>query len=130
MIALFTTLVRLFLQAFRSKRNILTENPWLKKENEILARKTEKKRVHSDFYEKLFLVVLHRAADIAVNIELKSPSSPARNAKRCLCGPFSYGGGTYITSRATPERVTECGIVKTPLACSMPAPRTRVLPPE
>jgi len=58
MIAFFTTLLRLFLQAFRSKRNILTENALLKKENEILARKMGKKRVHFDFYDKLFLVVL------------------------------------------------------------------------
>ena len=39
MIAFFTTLLRLFLQAFRPKRNILTENALRKKENEILARK-------------------------------------------------------------------------------------------
>ncbi len=46
MIAFFTTLLRLFLQAFRSKRNILTENALLKKENEILLRnKMGKKKV-------------------------------------------------------------------------------------
>jgi hypothetical protein len=43
MIAFVTTLLRLFLQAFRSKRNTLTENAHLKKENEILARKMGKK---------------------------------------------------------------------------------------
>ncbi len=42
---LVSTLLRLFLQAFRSKRNILTENALLKKENETLARKMGKKRV-------------------------------------------------------------------------------------
>jgi hypothetical protein len=75
MIAFFTTLVRLFLQAFRSKRNILTENALLKKENEILARKMGKKRVHFDFYDKLFLVVLHRAADIKHRLTLVKPET-------------------------------------------------------
>jgi len=37
MITFFTTLLRLFLQAFRSKRNVRTENALLQKENEILA---------------------------------------------------------------------------------------------
>jgi len=46
MIAFFTTLLRLFLQAFRSQRNILTENALLKKENEILLRRMGKKRAH------------------------------------------------------------------------------------
>ena len=75
MIAFFTTLLRLFLQAFRSKRNILTENALLKKENEILARKRGKKRVHFDFYDKLFLVVLQRAADIKYRLTLVKPET-------------------------------------------------------
>ena len=64
MITFFTTLLRLFLQAFRSKRNTLTENALLKKENEILARKMGKKRVHFNIYDKLFFVVLNRANNI------------------------------------------------------------------
>ena len=64
MIAFFTAFLSLFLQAFRSKRNTLIENALLKKENEILLRKMGKKKVHFGFYDKLFLVVLNRAADI------------------------------------------------------------------
>jgi hypothetical protein len=75
MIASFTTLLRLFLQVFRSKMNILTENVLLKKENEILARKMGKKRVHFDFHDKLFLVVLHRAADIKHRLTLVKPAT-------------------------------------------------------
>jgi hypothetical protein len=75
MIALLATLLRSILHAFRSKRNILTENALLKKENEILARKMGKKRVHFDFYDKLFLVVLHRAADIKYRLTLVKPET-------------------------------------------------------
>lgn len=73
MIAFFTTLLRLFLQAFRSERNILTENALLKKENEILPRKMGKKRVHYDFHDNLFSVVLHRATDIKHRLTLVKP---------------------------------------------------------
>ena len=75
MIAFFTTLLRLFLQAFRSKGNILTENALLKKENEILARKMGKKRVHFNRYDKLFFVVLNRAADIKHQLRLVKPET-------------------------------------------------------
>jgi hypothetical protein len=75
MIALLATLLRFILHAFRSKRNILTENALLKKENEILAREMGKKRVHFDFYDKLFLVVLQRAADIKYRLTLVKPET-------------------------------------------------------
>jgi len=75
MIAFLATLLRFILHAFRSKRNILTENALLKKENEILARKMGRKRVHFDFYDKLFLVVLHRAADIKYRLTLVKPQT-------------------------------------------------------
>jgi hypothetical protein len=75
MITFFTTLLRLFLQVFRSKRNILTENALLKKENEILPRKMGKKKVHFGFYDKLFLVVLNRAADIKRQLTLVKPET-------------------------------------------------------
>jgi len=75
MITFFTTLLRLFLQAFRSKRNTLTENALLKKENEILARKMGKKRVHFNRYDKLFFVVLNRAADIKHQLRLVKPET-------------------------------------------------------
>jgi putative transposase len=75
MITFFTTLLRLFLQAFRSKRNTLTENALLKKENEILARKMAKKRVHFNRYDKLFFVVLNRAADIKRQLRLVKPET-------------------------------------------------------
>jgi len=75
MITFFTTLLRLFLQAFRSKRNTLTENALLKKENEILARKMGKQKVHFNRYDKLFFVVLNRAADIKHQLRLVKPET-------------------------------------------------------
>ena len=75
MIAFLATLLRFILHAFRSKRNILTANALLQKENEILARKMGKKRVHFDFYDKLFLVVLHRADDIKYRLTLVKPET-------------------------------------------------------
>ena len=75
MIPFFTTVLRLFLQAFRSKRNILTENALLKKENEILARKMGKKRVHFNRFDKLFFVVLNGAADIKHQLRLVKPET-------------------------------------------------------
>lgn len=75
MIAFLATLLRFILHAFRSKRNILTENAVLKKETEILTREMGKKRVHFDFYDKLFLVVLNRAADIKHQLTLVKPET-------------------------------------------------------
>jgi hypothetical protein len=75
MIAFFATLLRLFFQAFRPRRNVLSENALLKKENEILLRKMGKKRAHFNFYDKLFLVVLHRAADIKDRLMLVKPET-------------------------------------------------------
>ena len=75
MINVLAILLRLFFQIFRSKRTILSENALLKKENEILTRKMGKKRVHFDFYDKLFLVVLHRAADIKHRLTLVKPET-------------------------------------------------------
>jgi hypothetical protein len=73
MIAFFSTLLRLFFHVFRSKRSILSEIALLQKENEILLRKTGKKKVSFGFYDKLFLVVLNRAADIRDQVPLVKP---------------------------------------------------------
>jgi len=75
MINVLAILLRLFFQIFRSKRTILSENALLKKENEILTRKMGKKRVHFDIHDKLFLVVLHRAADIKYRLALVKPET-------------------------------------------------------
>ena len=75
MVAFFSTLLRLFFQVFRSRRTILSEIALLKKENEILLRKMGKKKVHFGFYDKLFLVVLNRAADIKRQLTLVEPET-------------------------------------------------------
>jgi hypothetical protein len=75
MVAFFSTLLRLFFQVFRSRRTILSEIALLKKENEILLRKMGKKKVHFGFYDKLFLVVLKRAADIKRQLTLVKPET-------------------------------------------------------
>jgi hypothetical protein len=75
MVAFFSTLLRLFFQAFRSKRTILSEIALLKKDNEILLRKMGKKKVHFNSHDKLFLVVLNRAADIKRQLALVKPET-------------------------------------------------------
>jgi len=64
MVAFFSTLLRHFFHVFRSRRTVLSEIALVKKENEILLRKMGKKKVHFGFYDRLFLVVLNRTADI------------------------------------------------------------------
>ena len=54
---------------------ILSENALLKKENEILTRKMGKKKVHFNRYDKLFFVVLNRAADIKHQLRLVKPET-------------------------------------------------------
>jgi hypothetical protein len=60
MVAFFSTLLRIFFHAFRSKRTILSENALLKKENEILLRRLGKKKAHFSFYDRLFVVVAQK----------------------------------------------------------------------
>jgi hypothetical protein len=62
-------------QVFRSRRTILSEIALLKKENEILPRKTGKKNIHFGFYDKFFLVVLNRVADIKRQLTLVKPET-------------------------------------------------------
>jgi hypothetical protein len=62
MILFLASLLRFVLHLFCARRNILTENAVLKKENEILLRKVGNRRVRFGFYARLFFVVLNRAA--------------------------------------------------------------------
>ena len=64
MVLFLASLLRFFLNVFSSRQIILSENAVLQKKNEILLRKVGKKRVHFSFYDRLFFVVLNRAADI------------------------------------------------------------------
>jgi hypothetical protein len=75
MISFFAILLRLFSQAFRSERNILSENALLKEENEILLRGVGKQQVHFNGHDKLFFVVLSRAADIKHRLRLVKPET-------------------------------------------------------
>jgi len=71
----FASLLRIFLQVFRSQRTIVSENALLRKENEILLRRVGKKRVQFSFHDKLFVVVLNRAADIKHRLTLVKPET-------------------------------------------------------
>jgi hypothetical protein len=75
MVHFFAFLLRLFFHAFRSKSILLSEMVLVKKENEILLRRFGKKRVQFGFYDKFFLVVLNRAADIKRQLTLVKPES-------------------------------------------------------
>jgi hypothetical protein len=109
MIAFIAALLRLFLRFFRSEGNVLTENAVLKKENEILLWRMGKERPRFNFYDKLFLVVLHRAVDIKHRLTLVKPEtvlswqrtlikrfwtfehSPAKRGQKRLRTPTSNG---------------------------------------
>jgi hypothetical protein len=82
MIAFLATLLRFILHALGSKRDVLSKNALLKKENEILLRRLGKKRVQFDVYDKLFLVVLHRAARRGDLFHLTSEVRIFRSEKR------------------------------------------------
>jgi hypothetical protein len=75
MISFLAILLRLFFQIFRSEGTILSENALLKKENDILLRRVGKKRVHFNISQKLFFVVLNRAADIKHRLTLVRPET-------------------------------------------------------
>ena len=88
MVTLFASLLRLFLQVFRSKRTIVSEIALVRKENEILLRRLGMKRVAFGFYDKLFLVVLNRAADIKHRLTLAKPETVLRVVKKRSAGQF------------------------------------------
>jgi hypothetical protein len=71
----FSTQLRLFFHVFRSKGSIRSEIALLKKENEILLTKMGKKKVHFGFYDRLFLVVLNRTADIKCRLTPVRPET-------------------------------------------------------
>ena len=75
MVLFLASLLRCFLNVFSSRKSILSENAVLKKENEILLRKVGKKRVHFDFYDRFFFVVLNRAAEIKDHLTLVKPET-------------------------------------------------------
>ena len=75
MVFFFASLLRLFLLAFGSRSAVLAENAVLQKENEILLRKVGKKRVQFNFYDRLFFVVLNRAADVKDRLTLVKPET-------------------------------------------------------
>jgi len=52
MVLFFASLLRIFLQVFRSQRTIVSENALLRKENEILLRRVGKRRVQFSFHDK------------------------------------------------------------------------------
>ena len=75
MVLFFASLLRIFLQVFRSRRTLVSENALLRKENEILLRRVGKKRVQFNLHDKLFVVVLNRAADITHRLMLVKPET-------------------------------------------------------
>jgi putative transposase len=75
MVIFLASILRLFLRAFNSKGAILSENAVLWKENEILLRRAGKKRGCFSFYDRFFLVVLNRAADIKHHLTLVRPET-------------------------------------------------------
>jgi hypothetical protein len=75
MIAFLAAFLRLFFLAVGSKRNVLSKNAMLKKENEILLRRLGKRRVRFGFCDKVFLVVLNGAADIKYQLTLVKPET-------------------------------------------------------
>jgi len=89
MVLFLASLLRLFLRAFSSKGAILSENAVLKKENAILLRRAGKKRVHFSLYDRFFLVVLNRAADIKHHLTLVKPETVLAWQRNLIRGSLS-----------------------------------------
>jgi|GEM_PF-453102 len=64
---------QLFFSLFKSDHSLYIENILLKKENEILKRKLNLKRINVSRSDKLFLVFLNIISDIRSNISIVSP---------------------------------------------------------
>jgi hypothetical protein len=59
MVLFFASLPRIFLQVFRSKRTIVSENALLTKENKILLRRLGNRRAQFDVSDKWMMPVGH-----------------------------------------------------------------------
>ena len=75
MLLFLASLLRFLLNVFSSRQIILSKNALLWKENETLLRKVGKKRVRFSFYDRVFVVVLNRAADIKDRLTLVRPET-------------------------------------------------------
>ncbi len=75
MITFLANFIRFILRLFQSKSSLLCENALLKKENDILLRKAGRKRIHINIYDKLFLIILNKAADIKERVVIVKPET-------------------------------------------------------
>jgi len=67
--------LQLVVALFKPDHTLYIENILLRKENEILKRKLNLKRMHVSRYDKLFLVILHLIGDIRSNISIVTPGT-------------------------------------------------------
>jgi hypothetical protein len=102
MISFLSTLLRIFFSAFRSRRTILSEIALVRKRNENLLRRLGRKKGAYRFYDKLFVVVLNRAADI------KSLILSMKNDDFLLIGRGQIEGGA-ADGISRPHAVQICG---------------------
>jgi len=75
MLIRFTFFLQLIIALFKPDNTLYIENILLKKENEILKRKLNLKRINVSRTDKIFLILLNLIGDIRSNISIISPNT-------------------------------------------------------
>ena len=74
MLHFFFSILKFFLSIFRSKKSLICEISLLKKEFEILKRTIAGKRVVTNHFDRLFIIILNKAATVA-DIKRRKPDA-------------------------------------------------------
>ena len=78
MLNFFLSIIKLFLSIFRAKKSLICEIALLKKELEILKRKSAGKRVVTNHFDRLFIIILNKATNIKDHISIVKPETVLR----------------------------------------------------
>ena len=75
MINFLFSITKLLFCLFQSKKSLVCENVLLKKEIEILKRKTSGKRIFTSHFDRLFIIILNKTANIKNHISIVKPET-------------------------------------------------------
>ena len=78
MVNFIISLIRLLLCAFQRKNKLIYENALLRKEVEILKRRNHGKRILTKPFDRLFIVLLNKTANIKDRISIVKPETVLR----------------------------------------------------
>jgi putative transposase len=99
MISFIFSVMRTITSLFKTNKRIRIENLVLKKENEILKRKLDLKRIHVSKYDKLFFILLNIIHEIKDYLGLFSPQTLLRWQKMLIKDFWNF-----FTSASHPGR--------------------------